>query len=191
MMNIQQATHAYVSAFVDELARYGVRNAVICPGSRSTPLAMLLAAHPEIKVWMHLDERSVAFFAVGFAKAQRRLVILLCTSGTAAANFLPAIVEAHYSHVPLIVLTADRPPELREMGAPQTIDQNRLYGVHAKYFVEMALPESTAEALRYARSIAMRPFSESMTAPAGAVHLNFPFREPLVPLPADQPSLDL
>jgi len=189
-MNIQQATHAYVSAFVDELARCGVHNAVICPGSRSTPLAMVLAAHAEIKVWMHLDERSAAFFALGFAKAHRKPAILVCTSGTAAANFLPAVVEAHYSHVPLIVLTADRPPELRDVGAPQTIDQLRLYGVHAKYFVEMALPDSTAEALRYVRAVAVRAFSESMAAPAGAVHLNFPFREPLVPLPPDQPVID-
>src|SRR5258707_9303900 len=185
--DIQHAAYAYLNAFVDELARCGIRHACVCPGSRSTPIAMRLAAHPEIKLWMHLDERSAAFFALGLAKAQRQPVILLCTSGTAAANFMPAVVEAHYARIPLIVLTADRPPELRDIGAPQTIDQLRLYGAHAKYFVEMALPDSTPEALRYVRAVAVRAFSESMAALAGAVHLNFPFREPLVPLPPDQP----
>ncbi len=141
--DIQHAAYAYLNAFVDELARCGIRHACVCPGSRSTPLAMVLADHPEIKLWMHLDERSAAFFALGLAKAQRQPVILLCTSGTAAANFMPAVVEAHYGRVPLIVLTADRPPELRDVGAPQTIDQLRLYGSHAKWFVEMAMPEET------------------------------------------------
>src|SRR4051812_16251292 len=110
---IQYITYAYINAFVDELVRCGVRNAVVCPGSRSTPLAMVLADRHELKLWMHLDERSAAFFALGMAKANREPVILVCTSGTAAANFLPAVVEAYYSRISLIVLTADRPPELR------------------------------------------------------------------------------
>src|SRR5260221_1915483 len=189
--DIQHAAYAYLNAFVDELARCGIRHACICPGSRSTPLAVVMAAHPKIKMWMHLDERSAAFFALGLAKAQRQPVILLCTSGTAAANFMPAVVEAHYGRVPLIVLTADRPPELRDVGAPQTIDQLRLYGSHAKWFVEMAMPEETTSALRYARRVADRAVSESLEAPAGPVHLNFPLREPLVPLPSNPAITDV
>ncbi|HLY26305.1 MAG TPA: 2-succinyl-5-enolpyruvyl-6-hydroxy-3-cyclohexene-1-carboxylic-acid synthase, partial [Aggregatilineales bacterium] len=190
-LTIQQATHVYVSAFIDELVRCGVRHAVLCPGSRSTPLAMLLAENKQIKLWMHLDERSAAFFALGIAKAGREPVIVACTSGTAAANFLPAVVEAHYGRVPLLVLTADRPPELREVGAPQTIDQQHLYGSHAKWFAEMLLPEATTEALRYVRTTACRAVAEASSTPAGPVHLNFPFREPLVPLPADPPIPDV
>src|SRR5258705_8934075 len=190
--NTQQATHAYIGAFVDELVRSGVRHVCICPGSRSTPLAMMFAANPKIKVWMHIDERSAAFFALGIAKATNDPVpvVLVCTSGTAAANFFPAIVEAHYERVSLLVLTADRPPELREIGAPQTIDQNRLYGTHVKMFIDMALPEATREALRYSRSVANRAVAASVQIPRGAVHVNFPFREPLVPLPSESPVED-
>src|SRR5690242_9015236 len=122
--------YVYAHAFVDELQRSGVRHVVICPGSRSTPLAMVIAAHPALHAWMHVDERSAAFFGLGMAKRLEKPVALLCTSGTAAANFFPAIVEAKLTHVPLLVLTADRPPELRDCGAPQAIDQNRLYGTH-------------------------------------------------------------
>ena len=180
--------YAYVCAFVDELRRAGVRHVVVCPGSRSTPLALACAAQPGLRVWMQLDERSAAFFALGMAKRARQTVTLLCTSGTAAANFLPALVEAKLSHIPLVVLTADRPHELRDNGAPQTIDQNRLYGTHVKWFVEMALPEATNAALRYARTIADRAVTSTLALPAGPVHLNFPFREPLTPAPlADAP----
>ena len=181
----ENVVHIYAGAFVDELARAGIRHACVCPGSRSTPLAITLANQPAIKLWMHLDERSAAFFALGLAKAQHQPVILLCTSGTAAANFMPAIVEAHYARVPLIVLTADRPPELRDVGAPQTIDQIRLYGPFAKWFVEMALPEATADLLRYVRTVACRAVAQALEAPAGVIHLNFPFREPLVPVPVE------
>src|SRR6266576_6553870 len=111
-------TYVYVSAFVDELQRVGVRNVVICPGSRSTPLAMAFADQPAIRTWMHADERSAAFFGLGMAKHMRQPVALLCTSGTAAANFMPALVEAKLTHVPLLVLTADRPHALRDNGAP-------------------------------------------------------------------------
>lgn len=183
-MQPENITALYVGAFVDELARAGVTHVCLCPGSRSAPLALMLADHPAIHVWQHLDERAAAFFALGLAKAQRAPVALLCTSGTAAANFFPAVIEAYYGRVPLIVLTADRPPELRDTGAPQTIDQIKLYGRYAKWFVEMLLPEATPEALRYARTIADRAVAEALAAPAGVVHLNFPFREPLVPLPA-------
>ncbi len=184
-MNHQEVTFAFVGAFVDELARSGVRNVCIAPGSRSTPLALMIARHPRIKVWLNLDERSNSFFALGMAKASRQPVAILCSSGTATANFFPAVVEARLGRVPLIVMTADRPPELRDVGAPQTIDQIRLYGSHPKWSVEVAHPEATPDLLRYARTIAGRAAATARTEPAGPVHLNFPFREPLIPLPPD------
>jgi 2-succinyl-5-enolpyruvyl-6-hydroxy-3-cyclohexene-1-carboxylate synthase len=181
-------TYVYIQAFVDELQRAGVHNVVICPGSRSTPLAMVVAQQAEIHTWMHIDERSAAFFALGMAKRLACPVALVCTSGTAAANFFPALVEAHLTHVPLLVLTADRPHELRDNGAPQAIDQNRLYGTHVKWFVDVALPEVNNNALRYIRTLANRAVALTTAIPAGPVHLNMPLREPLVPdaLP-DQP----
>lgn len=182
-IKIENPTYAYVAAFVDELARSGVKNVVVCPGSRSTPLAYGFAANPAIKVWMEYDERSAGFFALGMAKTSQRPVALVCTSGTAAANFMPAVVEAHHSRIPLLVLTADRPPELRDNGAPQAIDQLRIYGAYAKWFVEMALPEASNEVLRYARTIAGRAVGTAAASPAGPVHLNMPFREPLTPAP--------
>src|SRR5579864_1824057 len=182
-------TYAYAGAFVDELQRAGVRNVVICPGSRSTPLAITFAAQSAIRTWMHVDERSAAYFGLGMAKQLHQPVALLCTSGTAAANFLPAVVEAKLTHVPLLVLTADRPHELRDNGAPQSIDQNRLYGTYVKWFVEVALPEATNTALRYIRTIAVRAAASVQANPAGPVHLNFPFREPLTPEPIPGQSL--
>ena len=176
---------AFVGAFVDELARAGVRNVCIAPGSRSTPLALMIARHPEIKVWLNLDERSNSFFALGMAKASRQPVAILCSSGTATANFFPAVVEARVGRVPLIVLTADRPPELRDVGAPQAIDQIRLYGAYPKWSVEVAHPEATPDLLRYARTLAGRAAGTALAEPAGPVHLNFPFREPLIPQPVD------
>ncbi|MGH2508641.1 MAG: 2-succinyl-5-enolpyruvyl-6-hydroxy-3-cyclohexene-1-carboxylic-acid synthase, partial [Ktedonobacteraceae bacterium] len=177
----QNPTYTYVGAFVDELQRNGLCHAVICPGSRSTPLALTFAARPEIRNWVLIDERSAAFFALGLAKRLHQPVVLLCTSGTAAANFFPALVEAHLTYVPLLVLTADRPPELRECGAPQAIDQNRLYGSHVKWFVETALPEANDASLRYIRTMASRAFALARVVPAGPVHVNMPFREPLTP----------
>ncbi|WP_027410480.1 2-succinyl-5-enolpyruvyl-6-hydroxy-3-cyclohexene-1-carboxylic-acid synthase [Anoxybacteroides tepidamans] len=176
----------YVAAFVDELAKAGVRDVVVSPGSRSTPFAIVMAEHPDMQVYMSIDERSASFFALGIAKAKRKPVALLCTSGTAAANYFPAVVEAYYSRVPLIVLTADRPHELRDVGAPQAIDQIHIYGKHAKWFVDMALPESGNGMLRYARMMAARAAAMAMTAPRGPVHLNFPLREPLVPAVTEQ-----
>lgn len=175
------ALYAYVGAFVDELVRAGAHHVVICPGSRSTPLALACASQPGLRVWMHVDERSAAFFALGLAKRLGEPVALVCTSGTAAANFYPAIIEARLTHVPLLVLTADRPPELREVGAPQAIDQNRLYGQHVKWFADVALPEATNDALRYIRTLADRAVALTQAIPAGPVHLNCPFREPLTP----------
>src|SRR5579859_1698204 len=184
------ALYAYVGAFTDELARSGVRHAVVCPGSRSTPLALALAETPAIRVWMHVDERSAAYFGLGLAKRTGELVALVCTSGTAAANFLPAVVEAHLTHVPLVVLTADRPHELRDYGAPQAIDQNRLYGTFVKWFVDAALPEASDDALRYARTLADRAAATARATPAGPVHLNFPLREPLTPDPGPLPPAE-
>jgi 2-succinyl-5-enolpyruvyl-6-hydroxy-3-cyclohexene-1-carboxylate synthase len=181
-----QANLALSCAFVDELAARGVRHAIVCPGSRSTPLALALATHPDVRIWVLVDERSAAFFALGMARQLREPVALLCTSGTAAANFLPAVIEAGLSRIPLIVLTADRPPELRGWGAAQTIDQIRLYGEHAKWFADMPVPIDDDALSRQARATAARAVLSASDDPCGAVHLNFPFREPL--LPADVQS---
>jgi len=183
LKNAANPTYAYVCAFVDELQRAGIQHVVVCPGSRSTPLAFAFAAQPDIHIWMHVDERSAAFFALGIAKRSGQPVALLCTSGTAAANFFPAIAEAKLTHVPLLVLTSDRPHELRENGAPQAIDQTRLYGSHVKWSVDVALPEATNAALRYIRTTAARATALVTALPAGPVHLNFPLREPLTPGP--------
>ncbi|HEU0072622.1 MAG TPA: 2-succinyl-5-enolpyruvyl-6-hydroxy-3-cyclohexene-1-carboxylic-acid synthase [Dehalococcoidia bacterium] len=182
-----QLSHAevlgrYVGTFVDELVAAGVENVCLCPGSRSTPLALTFERHPNIKTWMHLDERSCAYFALGMAKASGQPIAILCSSGTAAVNFAPAVVEAFHSHVPLIVLTADRPPELQGLGANQTIDQQNLYGTAVKWFVNMPLPEASDHMLRYVRMVARR--SQVIAGREGApgpVHINFPFREPLIP----------
>ncbi|MGG0719735.1 2-succinyl-5-enolpyruvyl-6-hydroxy-3-cyclohexene-1-carboxylic-acid synthase [Robertmurraya massiliosenegalensis] len=180
-MNNQESLTSYIVAFVAELVQTGITDVVVSPGSRSTPMAMIMAEHPELQVHINVDERSAAFFALGMAKASGKAVGLLCTSGTAAANYYPAVVEAFYSRVPLVVLTADRPHELRDVGAPQAIDQIHLYGKHVKWFVEMAIPEKTEEMQDYARSVCARAAAMAIKAPAGPVHLNFPFREPLVP----------
>ncbi len=180
----QHALSASVGAFIDELARSGVQHFCVCPGSRSTPLALTIARQPGVRLWMHIDERSAGFFALGLAKTLREPVALVCTSGTAAANFLPAVVEASYARVPLVVLTADRPHELRDVGAPQTIDQIDLFGKHARWFVDMAEPDATPDLLRYTRTVAARAVAAARRGPAGPVHVNCPFREPLLPDPA-------
>lgn len=175
------STYAYIGAFVEELHRGGIQHVVVCPGSRSTPLAIAFAAQPDIHLWRHIDERSAAFFALGIAKRTCTPVALVCTSGTAAGNFLPALIEARLSRIPLLVLTADRPHELRNCGAPQSIDQIHLFGTHVKWFVDLALPEATNALLRYIRTMAGRAVSLALALPSGPVHLNFPLREPLVP----------
>ncbi|TRM13017.1 2-succinyl-5-enolpyruvyl-6-hydroxy-3-cyclohexene-1-carboxylic-acid synthase [Lentibacillus cibarius] len=180
-MNHTENLTRYTANFVDELVAAGLTDVVISPGSRSTPMAMTMTEHPELSQWVIIDERSAAFFALGMAKQTKRPVAIICTSGTAAANYFPAIIEAYYSRVPLIVLTTDRPHELRDVGAPQAIGQLKLYGDYTKWFHEMALPEATEDMLAYARSKASRAVHIAREGNAGPVHLNFPFREPLIP----------
>lgn len=170
-----------LGAFVDELVRAGLRDAVICPGSRSTPLALALRAHSGLTCRVLLDERAAGYFAVGLAKASRRPVAILCTSGTAAVNLAPAVVEAFHGRVPLLVLTADRPPELRDRGAAQTIDQIRLYGAQVKWYADVPVLDDTPDLRAYVRSLAGRAAAEALAAPCGPVHLNFALREPLIP----------
>ena len=140
MTNIEYLT-SYVNQFVETIKQAGVKHIVMCPGSRSTPLAYGFAKSEGFAFYRQTDERSAGFFALGIAKATKEPVVLLCTSGTAAANFFPAIVEAFYARVPLLVVTADRPHELREVGAPQAIDQIHLFGKHVKWSVDFPLPE--------------------------------------------------
>lgn len=180
-MNHTEKLTRYVANFVDELAKSGLEHVVISPGSRSTPLAMLFTEYEQMQTFVAVDERSASFFALGMAKETNKPVALVCTSGTAAANYYPAIIEAYYSRVPLLILTADRPHELRSIGASQTIKQINMYGDHVKWFQEMALPESTPEMLQYVRNRASRAILETKQGNPGPVHLNFPFREPLIP----------
>ncbi|MBI3767966.1 MAG: 2-succinyl-5-enolpyruvyl-6-hydroxy-3-cyclohexene-1-carboxylic-acid synthase [Deltaproteobacteria bacterium] len=179
-------------ALAEELARAGVTDACISPGSRSTALVLAVARSAGIRPWVIVDERSAAFFALGLACETRRPVALLCTSGTAAANYLPAVVEASLSRVPLIVLTADRPPELRDVGAAQTIDQVRLYGSHVHWSVDAATP-ADVDLDAYFRTLGCRAAAIARES-AGPVHVNLPMREPLVDvreeLDADATSTD-
>src|SRR3954470_16813394 len=175
---------ALSSAFVEELARGGLRHAVVSPGSRSTPLAVALWREPEIEVSVIVDERSAGFFALGGAQATRQPVALLCTSGTASANYHPAICEADESGVPLVVLTADRPPELRGIGAGQTIDQVKLYGSAVRWFCEVGTHDADDPGLLHYRSVACRAYAAARGEPRpGPVHLNLAWRDPLGPEP--------
>lgn len=176
----------WAARFVASLHAAGVRDAVVCPGSRSAPLALAFDRSP-ITTHVSLDERAGGFFALGLAKASRRPVALVCTSGSAAANFFPAIVEASMARVPLIVATADRPPELRDTGAPQTIDQIKLFGDLVRWFVEVGAPEESRTLLDYASSLGTRAAAEAWRPPQGPVHVNFAFREPLLPEPDQIP----
>jgi 2-succinyl-5-enolpyruvyl-6-hydroxy-3-cyclohexene-1-carboxylate synthase len=177
---------ALASAMVEELARCGLRRAVVSPGSRSTPLALALWRQPAIEVTVLLDERSAGFFALGTALAGRSPAAVLCTSGSAAANLHPAVVEADEASVPLIVLTADRPPELRGIGAGQTIDQLKLYGEAVRWFCEVGTHEADDEGLLHFRSVACRGYAKAAGDPRpGPVHLNVPWREPLAPVPVE------
>ncbi|MEQ6354406.1 2-succinyl-5-enolpyruvyl-6-hydroxy-3-cyclohexene-1-carboxylic-acid synthase [Lysinibacillus sp. M3] len=170
----------YVYKMVASLVQAGVENVVVSPGSRSTPLAYAFASTKQLHMYRQVDERSAAFFALGIAKATAKPVVLLCTSGTAAANYFPAIVEASYARVPLIVITADRPHELREVGAPQAINQPNLYGSHVKWSVDFPLADDAAPTLPFIERHIARAVAIAMSAPFGPVHINVPFREPLL-----------
>jgi len=177
---------SFAATFVDELAVQGVEYACVSPGSRSAPIAMALQRHPKTNVFVQIDERSGSFFGVGLAKATGKPVVLLSTSGTAAAEFHPAVVEAFHSRTPLIVITADRPPELRDVGANQAIDQQQLYGTAVRWFVDPGPPFEAPNATRLWRRLAARAYAEALGG--GPVHVNLPFREPLVPPPGQVPS---
>jgi 2-succinyl-5-enolpyruvyl-6-hydroxy-3-cyclohexene-1-carboxylate synthase len=172
----------WASILAQTLKYLGLTTAVICPGSRSTPLAVAFAQQQEIEAIPVLDERSASFFALGMAKATARPVVLVCTSGTAGANFYPAIIEARESRVPLLILTADRPPELRDCHSGQTIDQLKLYGNYPNWQTELALPSVGIGRLRYLRQTLIHAWERSLFPTPGPVHLNIPFRDPLAPL---------
>ncbi|MBV9818587.1 MAG: 2-succinyl-5-enolpyruvyl-6-hydroxy-3-cyclohexene-1-carboxylic-acid synthase [Solirubrobacterales bacterium] len=183
-------TYCLLRAFCDELVRCGMREACTSPGSRNTPLVLSLVREPGIRCFSHIDERSAGFFALGAAKASGRPVAVTCTSGTAAANLAPAVIEASWARVPLIVLTADRPAELRDVGAGQAIDQLKLFGDAPRWFLEAELPAADATGLRWIRQLACRSYWTALGEPPGPVHLNVPLREPLVldePLELDDP----
>jgi 2-succinyl-5-enolpyruvyl-6-hydroxy-3-cyclohexene-1-carboxylate synthase len=167
---------------VETLVRRGVAQVVISPGSRSAPLTMALVGHKQIETIPVLDERSAAFFALGLARQHHRPTLLVCTSGTAGANYFPALIEAQESGVPLIVITADRPPEMRECSSGQTIDQQKLFGSHVNWYHELAAPEAKLELLCYLRQTVAHAVTRTMQPEAGPVHLNAPFRDPLVPV---------
>ncbi|MGC6605411.1 MAG: 2-succinyl-5-enolpyruvyl-6-hydroxy-3-cyclohexene-1-carboxylic-acid synthase [Lentimonas sp.] len=171
---------------MEVLARLGVETVVVSPGSRSTPLTVAAARNHKLETVTILDERSAGFFALGLAKRTHKPVALVCTSGSAAANYFPAVVEASMSGVPLLVLTADRPPELRECSSGQTINQFKLYGEYARAFYEIALPECSPELLAYLRQTLAHAVNLSIGENAGPVHLNFPFRDPLAPVEGEE-----
>lgn len=171
------------SVLVETLHRLGLKTAVICPGSRSTPLTIAFAQHPDIETIPILDERSAAFFALGVAKRQGLPVALVCTSGTAGANFYPAVIEAKESRVPLLVLTADRPPELRHCHAGQTINQLGLFSHYPTWQAELATPEANLERLSYLRQTLIYAWRRTLDPIPGVVHLNIPLRDPLSPIP--------
>ena len=183
------ANLGFARALVGELQAAGVATAFVCPGSRSAPLAVAIAEHPRLQHSVHVDERSAAFQALGFAKASGQPVVLLCTSGTAGANFLPAVAEAAQSRVPLIVLTADRPPELRAWGAPQTMEQRTLYAGFTRWSEEAPCPSERGAECAYARALARRAMIEATGLKPGPVHLNLPFREPLLPAAIGAPEI--
>jgi 2-succinyl-5-enolpyruvyl-6-hydroxy-3-cyclohexene-1-carboxylate synthase len=185
-MDPTNANTALASAFVEELARGGLTRAVVSPGSRSTPLAVALWREPAIEVTVIVDERSAAFFALGAAQATGEPVALLCTSGTALANYHPAVAEADLSALPLIVLSADRPPELRDVGAGQVIDQIKTFGEAVRWFCEVGTHDADDAGLLHMRSVAARALARSRgEIRPGPVHLNFPWREPLSPIPVE------
>ncbi len=191
-MNLANRNTLWAGVFVAELVRQGLQDVVIAPGSRSTPLVMAFAQTAGVRPYVLSDERSAAYFALGLARASGKPAALVCTSGTAAANFLPAVVEANHAEVPLLVLTADRPAEARDSGANQTIDQVKLFGGNVRWYAELPAPEANPAPmlLRAVRAFAARAWWLSQSPLPGPVHLNLPFRKPLepTPIPADRPD---
>ncbi|MUL37712.1 2-succinyl-5-enolpyruvyl-6-hydroxy-3-cyclohexene-1-carboxylic-acid synthase [Gloeocapsopsis dulcis] len=183
MLDFSNTNTVWGSILAETFKRLGLTTAVICPGSRSTPLTIAFAQTHGVEAIPILDERSAAFFALGIARQTGLPVVLVCTSGTAAANFYPAIIEARESRVPLIVLTADRPPELRDCRSGQTINQTKLYGTYPNWYAELALPSLDIEMLAYLRQTLIYAWERSRYPVPGVVHLNIPFRDPLAPIP--------
>ena len=182
MIDFRNVNTLWSSILVATFVKLGLKTAIICPGSRSTPLTVAFASNCDLSTIPILDERSAAFFALGKAKQTHLPTVLVCTSGTAGANFYPAIIEAKESRIPLIILTADRPQELRNCHAGQTIDQIKLYGNYPNWYTELAIPEAKMEMLSYLRQNIVQAWERSLYPSAGVVHLNLPFREPLAPL---------
>jgi 2-succinyl-5-enolpyruvyl-6-hydroxy-3-cyclohexene-1-carboxylate synthase len=185
-IDFRNTNTVWASILVETFQRLGLTIAVICPGSRSTPLTVAFASHPQIEAIPVLDERSASFFALGQAKQTGKPVVLVCTSGTAGANFYPAIIEAKESRVPLLILTADRPPELRDCHSGQTIDQIKLYGHYPNWQTELATPSLELKQLSYLRQTLIHAWEKTLFPVPGPVHLNLPFRDPLAPLPEPQ-----
>lgn len=184
MNNHTTALTKQVFTFVSELYAYGIREIVISPGSRSTPMAIAIEAHPKMKSWIHPDERSAAFFAMGLMKGSERPVAILCTSGSAAANYTPAISESSLSHLPLVVLTSDRPHELRGIGAPQAIDQTNMFANYTQYQFDFPIADSNDDQDFMTNTVKfqLQKASQYLYGPhRGPIHLNLPFREPLTP----------
>ena len=170
----------YIATLVDEFAQLGITHAVFSPGSRSTTMAMLFREHGAFETYMNIDERSAGFMALGIAKAHRKPVILVCTSGSAVAHYMPAVLEAQFSGVPLIILSADRPHTLQHVGAPQTVDQQKLFGTAVNYYEELAVPQQD-HYYTYPRLVARKAYMKAMDVKRGPVHINVPLFEPLVP----------
>lgn len=196
--SVPEMSALFLSAFFDELYRMGVRDFVVSPGSRSTPLAMVAyemsrrAEYEGVRLFVDVDERGAAFFALGLGKAKGRPACAICTSGTACANYFPAVLEAESSRVPLVLLTGDRPPRLQALGAPQTCNQEKLFGDHVRLFLQMPLPSADRPSLAFARQAARETFAQAVgmagACAGGPVHLNFPLEEPLKPA-LDHPDL--
>ena len=163
----------YIAALVDEFYQLGVRHAVFSPGSRSTTMAMLFKEHEGFETYMNIDERSASFMALGIAKAHKEPTVLVCTSGSAVAHYLPAVLEAQYSRVPLIILSADRPHTLLHVGAPQTVDQHKIFGTAVNYYEELAVPQE-AHYYTYPRQVARKAYMKAMDTKKGPVHINVP-----------------
>lgn len=183
LIDLRNTNSVWASVLTETLKRLGLTTAVVCPGSRSTPLAIAFAQQQGVDAIPVLDERSASFFALGIARQSGCPVALVCTSGTAAANFYPAVIEARESRVPLLVLTADRPPELRDCHSGQTIDQLKLFGTYPNWQAELALPSLSIATLSYLRQTAIHAWERSLYPVPGPIHLNIPLRDPLAPIP--------